>query len=357
MSDKQVYRQYRGRAAGSNRVSRYSEYTRDVYLDVNALTDRESVRTCVLTDHARTIITRNRSPDVPFERSINPYQGCEHGCIYCFARPTHAWLDLSPGLDFESRIFARSEAPDLLAREFSRPAYRPAVIALGANTDAYQPIERKLGITRRLLEVFRQFRHPLVIITKSVLLERDLELLADLARDNLVQVMVSVTTPDAELSRRMEPRAALPARRVQMIRKLSEAGIPVGVLFAPVIPVLNDHAMETVLGRCADAGAQTAGYVMLRLPLELKELFTNWLHEFYPLSADHVMHRIRDLHHGREYEAQFGTRMTGSGHYADLIGQRFKLACRKLGLATTPVCLDCSLFSHSRTGCSQLDLF
>ena len=357
MAASREYHRNRGRGAGSNETSRYVRNAREA-VDDGWFSDGDvSPQTRIYVDASRTIITRNQSPDVPFEYSVNPYKGCEHGCIYCFARPTHAWLDLSPGLDFETRIFTKPDAPELLERELSGKHYRPAVIALGANTDAYQPIERKLGITRRILEILKSFRNPAAIVTKSALIERDIDLLAAMARDNLVQVMVSVTSLDAELARCMEPRAVAPQGRLQVIRKLAAAGIPVGVLFAPVIPALNDHEMETVLAECAAAGATSAGYVVLRLPHEVKDLFKDWLTEYYPLKAGHVMSRIRDLRNGHEYESRFGQRMSGSGHYATLIARRFTLACRKSGLDRPRSSLDCSGFAVPSASGDQLGLF
>lgn len=288
--------------------------------------------TVVTAERSRTILTRNQSPDVPFDVSINPYKGCEHGCVYCFARPTHAYLDLSPGLDFETKITSKPDGPGLLRAAFRKRGYRPEPIALGANTDAYQPVERELGITRRLLEVFAEFRHPLSIITKSRLVLRDLDLLADLARDDLVHVMVSVTTLDPELARRMEPRAATPARRLEAIRALSDAGIPVGVLCSPIIPALNDAELERILEAVHAAGARAAGYIAIRLPLELKELFEGWLDEHYPLRKTHVLSRIRDMRGGVLYTSEWGTRMRGSGPYAELLSRRFDVAAARLGL-------------------------
>lgn len=349
--------QNKGRGAGSNAVSRFSEFQREVLDDGWQPEERIPVRTEFLVDSSRTIISHNDSPDVPFTSSINPYKGCEHGCSYCFARPTHAYLDLSPGLDFESKIFTKPRAAELLRQSLGKRGYRPEVIALGANTDAYQPVERRLGITREILEVLHAHRHPLAIITKSSLIERDIDILAPMARANLVKVYVSVTTQDRELSRRLEPRAASPSRRLQTVETLSRAGIPTGVLMAPIIPVLNDNEIETVLKECADAGASSASYVILRLPREIKELFQQWLEEHYPLKAEHVMNRIRDLRGGREYRAEFGERMRGSGQYADLIAHRFALACKKVGLNRRNLDLDCSQFQVPVKSGDQLGLF
>lgn len=348
---------HKGRGTSCNPNSRYLEYQRESFADGWMEETQAAITTQVLTDSSRTIITRNQSPDVPFDRSINPYKGCEHGCVYCFARPSHAYLDLSPGLDFESKIFSKPNASQLLVRELARPGYQVAPIALGVNTDAYQPVERKLEITRAVLEVLMAHRHPVSIITKSSLIERDIDLLAPMAAQQLVQVMISVTTLDHTLSRKMEPRAASPARRLQIIRTLTEAGIPVGVLFAPVISAINDSEMETVLSAVAKAGAISAGYVMLRLPHEVNELFQNWLQAHYPLKAKHVMNIIRNLRGGKTYSARFGERMTGTGEYAALIAQRFELACKKVGLNQMEIGLDTSLFCVPAKSGDQLTLF
>jgi len=349
----------RGRGAGSNADSRYVAHQREVFDDGwgEDPQPEDRIPTQVFTDTSRRIITYNQSPDVPFDRSINPYKGCEHGCSYCFARPTHAYLDLSPGLDFETKIFAKPNAAELLAQELASPRYRPAPIALGINTDAYQPLERKLGITRSLLEVLKAHRHPLSIVTKSALIERDMDLLVPMAKQHLAQVMISVTTLDHDLSRRMEPRAASPSRRLQIIRTLSDAGIPVGVLFAPLIPALNDSEIEDVAAAVADAGASTMGYVMLRLPHELKTLFDDWLQTHYPLKAGHVMNIIRDLRGGKAYVSGFGERMTGTGEFARLIRQRFRLACKKAGLNDNHMEFDCSLFKVPARSGDQLTMF
>lgn len=351
----------KGRGAASNATSRFVEFTREAFDDGwEQEEDEAKIRTQVYTDTSRRIITYNESPDVPFDRSINPYKGCEHGCVYCFARPTHAYLDLSPGLDFETKIFAKPNAAELLAKELAAPRYRAAPIALGVNTDAYQPIERKLGITRAILEVLSAHAHPVEIVTKSALVERDLDLLAPMAERNLARVIVSVTTLGHSLSRRMEPRATAPKRRLQTIRALHQAGISVGVLFAPVIPALNDSEMETVLAAAAEAGADSAGYVILRLPHELKTLFQEWLQDHYPLRAGHVMNRVRDMRGGKEYDSEFGRRMTGTGELAELIRQRFRLACKKAGLRQgreTAEKLNCSLFKRPVKEGDQLGLF
>ena len=303
------------------------------------------------------MITRNDSPDVPFELSINPYRGCEHGCAYCFARPSHAYLGLSPGLDFETRIAWKPDAPQRLREELAHPRYVPSPIALGINTDGWQPVERRLGLTRAILEVLHETRHPVSIVTKSALIERDLDLLADMARDNLVQVMFSVTTLDADLARRMEPRAAAPQRRLQAMRRLHDEGVPVGVLFAPLIPALNDHEMEAVLEAAVDAGAQSGGYVLLRLPLEIRELFREWLEIHVPGRAEHVLSLMRQLHGGREYDSRFGKRMRGEGPFADLLAQRFRIAAARLGLNREQRNLDCTKFTPPRKAAAQGELF
>jgi DNA repair photolyase len=354
--DSLTRRTKRGRGALSNPDGRYQVYTREDFDDGwSAAESAPSVLpTTVSMDAARSILTRNDSPDVPFEQSINPYRGCEHGCIYCFARPSHAYLGLSPGLDFETRLFAKPNAAVLLARELSAPGYRCSPIALGTNTDPYQPIERNLRITRQILELLASCRHPVSIVTKGSLIERDIPLLADMSGQRLVHVMVSVTTLDRGLARRMEPRAAAPQRRLEIVRALCEAGIPTGVLFAPVIPGLNEAEMETVLEACRSAGAIAAGYVLLRLPWEVKDLFREWLEEHWPLKARHVMSLVRATRGGRDYDASFGERMRGTGPYAELIGERFRLACKRLGLDRTFPPLEATRFRPpSRPVCSN----
>ncbi|MDY6981387.1 MAG: PA0069 family radical SAM protein [Pseudomonadota bacterium] len=348
---------HKGRGAGSNIVSRFVEHKREAVDDGWEPAERTPLRTELFTDNSRTIISHNDSPDVPFTASINPYKGCEHGCSYCFARPTHTYLDLSAGLDFESKIYCKPAAAQLLEAELARPRYTAQVIALGANTDAYQPVERDMRITRSILEVLQAHNHPVAIITKSALVERDIDLLAPMAEMNLVRVFVSVTTLDRELGRRLEPRAAAPQRRLETVRRLRQAGIPVGVLMAPIIPVLNDHEIEQLLGECAAAGADSAGYVILRLPHEIKDLFVRWLQEHYPLKAEHVMNRVRDLRGGREYQSNFGERMRGSGQYAELIAHRFALACKKQRLNRRSLDLDCSKFRVPLKSGEQMGLF
>jgi len=316
----------------------------------------EKPLTELFADSSKSIINYNQSPDVPFDRSINPYRGCEHGCVYCFARPTHAYLDCSPGLDFETKIFYKPNAPSLLKKELGRRSYRCQPVALGINTDAYQPVERKLKITRDILEILSACRHPVSIVTKSALIERDVDLLGKMASHGLVQVMVSVTSLNPKLARSLEPRAVTPQRRLQIIETLSRAGIPVGVLVAPVIPVLNDHEIETILKAVKDAGALTAGYVLLRLPYEIKELFTDWLQTHVPDMADHVMNRIRDMRGGKEYDAQFGNRMRGTGVFAELIQQRFTAAEKRLNFSGMPA-MNTKLFTLPEQPGNQMTLF
>ena len=311
----------------------------------------------LFTESIRTIISRNQSPDIPFEQSVNPYRGCEHGCVYCYARPSHAYLDLSPGLDFEQKIFFKPDAAKVLRGELSKRGYRCSPITLGSNTDAWQPVERELGITRQILEVLAEFRHPVNIITKSALVERDIDLLQDLARDNLVDVLISVTTLDDELKRRLEPRTAGPRRRLETIRRLSVAGIPCGVLAAPMIPGLNDHELENILEAAAGAGARYAGYVMLRLPHEVESIFQEWLQAQYPLKAAKVLSLIRQMRGGALNDAQFGRRMRGSGPIAALLAQRFAATCRRYGLMReSEAGLDTSRFRASPIPGTQLDL-
>ncbi len=292
----------------------------------------DSIATEVMDERAKSIISRNQSPDISFDQSINPYRGCEHACIYCFARPTHAYLDMSPGLDFETRLVAKPNAAEQLRRELDKPGYKPSPIALGVNTDAYQPIEKQRGITREVLEVLAEYRHPVTIITKGSLILRDLDLLEELASQGLCSVRISLTTLDNNLKRTMEPRTSAPATRLKVLRELTAAGVPNGIMIAPVIPFINDHELEHILTAAAEAGAGQAGWVMLRLPLELDELFQDWLQRHFPQRADHVMNRIRDLRGGKSYDSQFGKRMTGTGPYSDLIRQRFNKKARALGL-------------------------
>jgi DNA repair photolyase len=325
----------KGRGAVTNLQGRYELNEREVYDDgwVSASEDGSPrLKTRVFEEPAKSILTRNASPDIPFSVSLNPYRGCEHGCIYCFARPTHSYLGLSPGLDFESRIYAKINAPELLQRELSRKKYTPEPIALGVNTDAYQPIERELRLTRRVIEVLRDYGHPFAAITKSSLIERDIDLLAPMAAEGLVMAAVTITTLDAEIARTLEPRAAAPIRRLRTIRALSEAGIPVGVSIAPVIPFVTEPDFERVLQVCAEAGATSASYIVLRLPWEVAPLFKDWLAAHFPQRAERVMARVREMRGGKDYDSSFAQRMKGEGVWADLLKQRFDKAVKRLGL-------------------------
>ncbi|HSM10953.1 MAG TPA: PA0069 family radical SAM protein [Lysobacter sp.] len=313
-------------------------------------------RTQVTEERARRVISRNDSPDVGFSQSVNPYRGCEHGCVYCFARPSHAYLDLSPGLDFETRLYAKTNAAERLRAELARPGYRPEPIALGINTDAYQPIERRYQVTRQLLEVLAECRHPVSFVTKSALIERDLELLAAMARERLVTVYFSVTTLDNRLAARMEPRASAPHRKLQAMRALHAAGVPVGVMVAPVVPMITDHELEQILQAAHEAGARAAGYVLLRLPHELKQVWREWLELHYPERAAHVMSLIRQMRGGKDYDSAFGSRMRGQGPFADLLARRFARAHRRLGFGRLPP-LDGSRFVAPRAPSPQGDLF
>ena len=355
----------RGRGATFNPQNRFRREGREAYDDgwpapaEAAMPDAEParLRTTVTIQPARTLIAHNASPDIPFTQSINPYQGCEHGCIYCYARPTHAYHDLSPGLDFETRLFAKPNAPTLLRAELAKRGYRCDPIALGTNTDPYQPIERDWKITRGILEVLAEHEHPFTIVTKSALVERDLDLIAPMAAKNMARVYISITTLDKELARSLEPRAATPPRRLQAILALSGAGVPVGVLAAPVIPQLNDRDLEGILEAAAAHGARHAGWIMLRLPLEVAPLFRDWLDAHYPLRAEHVMSVLRQLRGGRDYDARFGARMRGTGPFAELIEKRFALACRRLRLNRDREPLDTSRFRPpAPAGPRQLDL-
>ena len=345
----------KGRGATCNPDVRYAEHAREAFDDGWGTLEGEPgpVPTRLFIDRARRVIARNDSPDVPFRQSVNPYRGCEHGCVYCFARPTHAYLGHSPGLDFETLIYHKPDAPERLREELARPGYRCSPIALGINTDAYQPVERRTGLTRRIIEVLLDARHPFTIVTKSALVERDLDLLAEAARQDLVHVMISLTTLDDDLARRLEPRAARPARRLRALERLAEAGVPCGVLVAPVIPVLTDPELERLLGAAREHGARAAGYVLLRLSLELKELVEDWLDHHRPGMKDHVLNRLREAHGGRLYDARHGHRMRGAGPYAELIRQRFRLAHKRLGFGELPP-LEVGRF---RAPGDQLDLF
>jgi DNA repair photolyase len=325
---------FKGRGALSNPAVRFESTC--VEKTDDGWTEEEDVRTSlpeiVLPDSAKSVITTNSSPDVGFEQSINPYRGCSHGCVYCFARPTHAYLGLSPGLDFETRLFYKDNAVQLLRAELSRKNYRCKPIALGINTDGWQPLERRMMVSRSVLAVLAECRHPVSIVTKSTLILRDLDLLQDMARDRLVSVIISITSLDPQIKRTLEPRAAAPQARLKTIEQLSAAGVPVGVLVAPVIPALTDHELESILEAAKIAGATSAGYVLLRLPHEVKDLFREWLAEHHPDRAKHVMSLINQSRGGKDYQAEFGTRMVGTGVFAQLLRTRFDRASRHLGL-------------------------
>ncbi|MGR8920264.1 MAG: PA0069 family radical SAM protein [Gammaproteobacteria bacterium] len=349
----------KGRGSNTRPDPRYQDTTREAVDDGWGSADEQAplLSTSVTAERVKSVINRNRSPDLPFELSINPYRGCEHGCAYCYARPAHAYVDLSPGLDFESKLFSKPDAAAVLKRELAAPGYECKPVSIGANTDCYQPVERRLGITRSIIEVLAACNHPLTIVTKSSLVERDIDLLAPMAARGLVQIFVSVTTLDRELARRMEPRAAAPQRRIETQRRLAAAGIPTGVMFAPVIPALNDHELEQVLETAAQAGCAFAGYVVLRLPREVNPLFKDWLAAHYPLRYERVMNRIRDIRGGGESDARFGSRMKGQGVFGALVKQRFERACRSLGLNRSRHDLDTRAFRPPPADERQLELF
>ena len=347
-----------GRGAASNSAGRFEKYLTELTEDGwDFSEDLPPLRTEVQDEVARSLITYNKSPDLPFDRSINPYRGCEHGCVYCFARPTHAYLGLSPGLDFETRLIARPNAAEILRRELSARRYKVATIALGTNTDPYQPIEKSREITRGCLQVLSDFQHPIGIVTKGTLIERDLDILAPMARNGLVRVGISLTTLDANLSRQMEPRAPSPLRRLRTIRVLTEAGIPVRVMTSPVVPGLTDHELEKLLEAGKQAGADAASWIMLRLPREVSELWREWLTEHQPGRAEKVMARLREMHGGKEYDPRWGHRMRGEGTYAEMIAQRFSAAVKRLGLAVDLPPLNCADFAPPPQCGDQLSLF
>jgi DNA repair photolyase len=348
----------RGRGTHSNTSGRYEPLARIAFDDGwRSLDELPPFKTTVSVDATRKIITRNDSPDISFDRSINPYRGCEHGCVYCFARPTHAYLGLSPGLDFESKLFVKPEAAELLEKELASPNYEPRVMAIGTNTDPYQPIERRYQVMRRILEVLDKTGHPVGIVTKSALVLRDLDILARMAERNLAKVAISVTTLDPELARKMEPRAATPGRRLEALRRLTQAGVPTTVMVAPIIPALNDMEIERILDAAAAAGVKEAGYVLLRLPLEVRDLFREWLLANYPDRYRHVMKLIRDMRGGKDYDPNWGTRMKGTGPYAWLIGRRFEVACEKYGFNLKKTKLTTDHFRPNRADTEQLSLF
>jgi DNA repair photolyase len=350
----------KGRGAASNPEGRFESAKLEVFDDGwerEAQTPSHPATT-VTEERARSIISRNDSPDILFEQSINPYRGCEHGCIYCYARPSHGYLNLSPGLDFETRLFAKTNAVELLRAELGKPSYRVSPINLGANTDPYQPIERRYQITRQILQVMLEHRHPVTVITKNALVERDLDLLVPLARENLVYAFVSITSLDNKLSAKLEPRASAPHRRIAALKTLADAGVPCGVMVAPIIPMLTDRWLEEILERARDAGAAMAGYTILRLPWELKDLVREWLELHFPERAEHVLSLVRQMRGGRDNDPRFGSRMRGEGEFAELIRQRFHIATRKLGFGRgRDVSLDTTLFSPPRKATPQGELF
>lgn len=358
MDDESVRFKVKGRAAGSNHAGRFERHRREV---VDDGWDREEdlpvLRTQTRIEVPRKMITYNRSPDLPFDRSINPYRGCEHGCVYCFARPSHAYLGLSPGLDFETQLIARPDAPEVLRRELAAKRYAVAPIAIGTNTDPYQPIEKTHGIMRACLEVLAGAGHPVAIVTKGSLIERDIDILQDMARRGLVRVGISVTTLDARLSRLMEPRAPAPQRRLLMIRRLSGAGIPVRVMASPMIPALTDPELEAILAAGRGAGARHASWIMLRLPAEVSPLVQEWLAQHYPDRAERIMARLREMHGGKSYDAAWHRRMRGEGPYAEIVAQRFSLASKRLGLADKARPMRCDLFCAPVLPGAQLSLF
>ncbi|MFA5956909.1 PA0069 family radical SAM protein [Hyphomicrobium sp.] len=347
----------RGRGARSNKTGRFESEAHEAFDDGwESLGDLDAFKTEVIEEAAKSIISHNDSPDVSFDSSINPYRGCEHGCIYCYARPSHCYLGHSAGLDFETKLYAKPNAAALLERELKKPSYKPHTIALGGNTDPYQPIERERRITRSILEVMAQTNHPVGIITKSALVARDIDILAPMAEKNLARVAVSITTLDRRVARSMEPRAATPPKRLETVKRLSDAGIPVTVMVAPIIPGLTDHEIEPILEAARDAGARDAGYVLLRLPLEIKDLFREWLAEEFPNHADKVISLLRSMHGGNDYTPDFGVRQVGRGPYATQIALRFRLAKKRLGLGENRVAMRTDLFLRPGGGGQQLSL-
>jgi DNA repair photolyase len=347
----------RGRGACSNAGGRFERETREIYDDGwESAAELPSFKTNVHVDATRTIITRNQSPDISFDRSINPYRGCEHGCIYCYARPTHAYLGHSPGLEFETELYAKPDAAALLEQELANPRYKPETIALGTNTDPYQPIERQHRITRSILEVLERTGHPVGIVTKSALVTRDIDILSRMAARRLAKVAISITTLDRGLARAMEPRASTPPKRLEALRLLREAGIPAGVMVAPIVPALNESEIERILEVAAEAGAQEAGYVILRMPLEIKGLFREWLSETYPDRANRIIHLLREMHGGEDYRSEFGVRQRGTGPYANQIAMRFRQAIRRLGLNVERAALRTDLFQRPLRRGDQIPL-
>ena len=349
----------KGRGAVSNASGRYEREAREPFDDGWGEADPSppKLKTTLIKDASRTIIATNDSPDISFDRSVNPYRGCEHGCIYCYARPSHAWWGYSAGLDFESRLFFKPGAADLLEKTFLKPSYRPEPLLIGANTDSYQPVETRLRITRALLETCLKFKHPVSVITKSASITRDLDLLGDLAEQGLAKAAVSITTLDRKLARSMEPRAATPERRLEAVAALSAAGVPVTVMTAPIIPGLTCHEIETLLQRSAEAGAQSAGYVLLRLPLEVRDLFTEWLEAERPNASGKIMSLIRQTRGGKDYDARWTVRGVGEGPVAELIAKRFRVAASKHGLDRPRTILRCDLFERPMERDGQMSLF
>ena len=348
----------RGRGARSNHTGRFEAERREAFDDGwEGLGDLDAFKTTVFDDPARTIITRNDSPDISFDRSINPYRGCEHGCVYCFARPTHCFLGHSAGLDFETKLYARTNAAELLEKELSNPRYQPACMAIGTNTDPYQPIERERRIMRSILEVLERTSHPVGIVTKSALITRDIDILARMAERQLARVCISITTLDAKIARAMEPRAPTPTKRLDAVRQLAEAGIPTTVMVAPIIPALTDPEIERILEAAKEAGARSAGYVMLRLPLEISGLFREWLASEFPDRAERVMHLMQSMHGGRDYTSDWGVRQRGTGPYADQVGMRFRLAIKRLGFNQDRSELRTDLFKRPVLAGQQIPLF
>ena len=347
----------KGRGANSNFAGRFERISRIEESDGwDILEERARFRTEVRFEEACSLISYNRSPDLPFDRSINPYRGCEHGCVYCFARPSHAFLGLSPGLDFETKLTAKTNAASILAQELCKKSYHVQPIAIGTNTDAYQPIEKTEKIMRSCLKVLADFQHPVAIVTKGALIERDIDILSEMAKKGLARVGISMTSLDRDLARKMEPRVPSPARKLQTIARLSAAGIPVRIMVSPIVPALTDPDLERILKAAKQAGAETASWIMLRLPREVSELFQNWLEEHYPDRSKRVMSHLRAMHGGKTYDAAWHRRMRGSGAYADLINNRFELACRSLGLAKQAPKLRCDLFQRPPVLGDQLTL-
>ncbi len=349
--------QLHGRGARTNASGRYERFAREAFDDGWGAGEMAPLETVVTPELAKSIIATNQSPDISFDQSINPYRGCEHGCIYCYARPNHAYVGLSPGLDFETKLFVKANAAELLEKEFAKPSYRPRTIMLGGVTDIYQPIERGYGVTRAILEVMERWRHPVALITKSQLVLRDIDILARLAERGLAKAAISVTTLERRIARVMEPRAAAPHRRIEAIRALAEAGVPTTVMVAPIVPAINDREIEAILEEAAKAGASAAGYVVLRLPLEIKDLFREWLNQHFPDRATRVMALVRQMRGGRDYDPEWVKRQKGEGPYAKLIADRFATSVRRLGLDRPRLALDHTQFRRPLDLDGQADLF